>query len=281
LARKKEVSATSGATAVVPLHRAMTDAEYDQERERIRSLYGDKNEEAIAKRDAALALLCQNSRWTQDKIAAKERMSRQWVDHHLRFARFLAFQEIATTGSYLSERAFRVYWNKTGDGDGSRTVGNTDDERARFRKVQVLITDRAASPTFNPVTAAVREHFTDGRWHGLQAIASRIEQDPAIASRIEENPEVVEQSLNHALGRASKKYKINRRRAPGRAGGWQYQVVSLEQQVSTVILEEKLRPLIEQLQAQTSTNMATVSITTFATVARALDRLLDEWCGRS
>jgi hypothetical protein len=57
----------------------MTDAEYDLERERIRSTYGDSTSEAGVRFEQELARLFTKCGWSQEQIAAKENMSQQWV----------------------------------------------------------------------------------------------------------------------------------------------------------------------------------------------------------
>jgi hypothetical protein len=59
----------------VALSVVMSEFEYDQERARLRELYGDNSAEAAAKRDQAMADLFRRSGWTQEKLAAKESKS--------------------------------------------------------------------------------------------------------------------------------------------------------------------------------------------------------------
>ena len=94
----------------------MTPAEYDHERARLRSLYGDDAQQAATKRDQALALLFARSGWTQEELAKKESKTQQWVAYHLRFGRFLNYTTTVvneTTRNELTERRFRDHWENT------------------------------------------------------------------------------------------------------------------------------------------------------------------------
>jgi len=70
----------------------MTEAEYDLCREEIRNIIGN-DEEIVAKRDQALAILLHLSGWTKERLARKESKSRKWIVRYLRFGRFLQFAE--------------------------------------------------------------------------------------------------------------------------------------------------------------------------------------------
>jgi hypothetical protein len=176
--------------------------------------------------------------------------------------------ENTTSGSNLTERRFREYWEET-DGDGTHGNDNVHD---RFRQVLQLI-ERDAEERVNvhstnsPVNNAIREHFTDGRWHSPSSIAARIDHPR----------EVVERALNIAAKRVSNKYKVNKRPDPRRVGLMQYQVLSLEKTISSMELKQKLGPIIERLRAQGRTNEATVSISEIAHLASELQRLLNDW----
>jgi len=150
--------------AVVELaaSRRMSESDYEAAREQLRATYGDSSTEAAAHRDRAMALLFLQSGWTQEELAKKEGMSREWVLVRLRFGRFLNYVTSVTSSNYipkrLTEGRFRSYWSQTGKNDG---------ERARFRAVMQLIgrggrgqqtSFMTAAAGWKPVERAARLH---------------------------------------------------------------------------------------------------------------------------
>lgn len=239
----------------------MSETDYDRERQRIRDLFGDSRNEAGTRWEQALAQLFWRSGWRQEELAIKEGKSQDWVSKRLRFGRFLTFidnkSENKADSFILSEWAFRRYWERT---DGSN-------ERRRFIQVAEMIGTEQRAGTGrnrNALMDLVREHYSNGKWHATDAIAKRLgkEQDE------------VERVLAAATSRGARRYKIERRR---RGRDFQYRIFSMEKTVSTVELTEKLCPLILDLKAEGSKNMATIAITRIAKIAAELQQMIDEW----
>lgn len=242
----------------------MTEQQYEHERAALRATYGDSSTEATAKRDQAMALLFIRSNWTQEELAKKERISKSSADRRLRFGRFLNFPPIGGNAEYLpkklrklTEGTFRnKYWDHT---EGSN-------ERQRFIEVQRLIADdlslrQQAKPSIN---RALIEAFADGKWHSLEAMAKHL--DTSI--------EHVKETL----------YNMNKL---GRSGGYNkckqigksfsYQIFRKERMISSQELTTKLGPIIDDLKAEGKKNMATMSPTAVAQIARTLEKILDTW----
>lgn len=235
----------------------MSETDYDRERQRIRDLFGDSRNEAGTRWEQALAQLFWRSGWSQDELAAKEGKSQTWVNFRLRFGRFLAFSENITDCNILTEGRFRKYWEQT---DGSN-------ERRRFNQVIEMIGTEQRAGTGrnrNALMDLVREHYSNGKWHATDAIAKRLGKEQ----------EEVERVLAAATSRGARRYKIERRR---RGRDFQYRIFSMEKTVSTVELTEKLCPLILDLKAEGSKNMATIAITRIAKIAAELQQMIDEW----
>jgi len=243
---------------IVPIRRRMTEQEFDAELRRIHQTYGNKRTEAANRFEQELALACYHSGWTQEEIAEKVGKSRQWADQRLRFGRFL---ENATSGSNLSERAFRGFWEKTDS--------NTGNERMRFREIERLITqdkqDRAERKDLGPINKAIRENFMDGRWHAV----------PMIAAKLEQPVEEVERSLASMLRQGKDaKFQVTSRR---RGRGYEYRLFSRDKTISSHEVRERLAPLIQRLRVQARTDMATISHGELSAISSELQHLVDEW----
>lgn len=235
----------------------MSERDYDRERQRIRDLFGDSKSDAGTRWEQALAQLFFRSGWTQGELAAKEHKSQSWVQYQLRFGRFLDFLGDTTVVVSVTEGSFRKFWEQT---EGSS-------ERRRFQQVKEMITaqDRAGTGrNRNVLMDEIREHYSNGKWHGTDVIAKRLDKEQ----------DQVERVLAASTSRGSRKYKVERRR---RGRDYQYRIFPLEKTVSSVELAEKLGPLVDQLKAQGRKNMATIAITLIAEIASEMQQMLDEW----
>ena len=116
----------------------------------------------------------------------------------------------------------------------------------------------------NVLMDEIRDHYSNGKWHGTDAIAKRLDRDEG----------EIERTLAAAASRGSRRYKIERRR---RGRDHQYRVFPMEQTVSSVELTEKLGPLIIELKAEGRKNMATIAITAIARIAAEMQQMLEEW----
>src|SRR5262249_24824395 len=174
---------------IVPIRSAMTEAEYDRERSKLRQMYGDKSNEAAAKRNQALAALFYRSCWTQEQLANKEGKSPQHIAQSLRFGRFLSFsttvENTQTLPNNLSERRFRDYW--------SRTSGSN--ERQRFDAVLKLMTNetKLARKPRKTIWPDIVQRFGDGRWHSASEMADAV---GTFVERISDTLETMEYRTN-------------------------------------------------------------------------------------
>jgi hypothetical protein len=234
----------------------MTDADYDRERERLRVLYGNSAAEAAALRDQALALLFHRSGWTQERLAAKEGVTRQSMDYRLRFGRFLEFATTVAKPENLpkgvTERKFRALWEQT-EKDGN--------ERVRFQAVLKMIRENVTLvvPKRKNVREKVIASFGDGKWHELEAIVTKID----VAS------EEIEQAMAsmHECKWEKKKYGTS----------WKYRIFPQDKTVSLIELTEKLAPIVKELKVEGKKSMAAASPACVAILASRLQKLLDEW----
>ena len=241
----------------------MTEAQYDAERAELRRLYGDSDTEAIAKRDQAMALLFHRSGWTQEQLAAKERMSQPWVVYRLRFGRFLNFIATATNSEFplkdLTERGFREYWART---DRSET-----NERKRFTEVLRLIEDGPATRRRrSPIGKPIVQKFADGKWHKPETVARTINHaEDHVATTLEQ------MRMCQTYGAKCERRHVGK--------GFEYRIYKQEKMISSSELVEKLTPIIKDLKAEGRKNMATMSPATVGYLAGMLEKLVDEWAG--
>jgi hypothetical protein len=150
----------------------MTEAEYEAERRRIRDTYGDSKEEAEGSLDQTLARLFARSRWSQERLAAKEGKSQSWIDYRQRFGRFLNITTTVVIPKSLTERRFRDYWKRT------ESIG--PNEHKRFPAIQQLMAEELTlskpHTTHPKIAAAILEHFADTEsWHRLATIVETVE----------------------------------------------------------------------------------------------------------
>ena len=168
--------------------------------------------------------------------------------------------EIPTWLPHLSEGRYRKYWEMTKD---------APDEEARFREAMRLLDqseDRRTKHT-NEIGVAIRAKFMDGKWHSPATIAKAIGHPEA---------EIID-TLDRAVSRKSGNITYLAERAHRRRGVYEYRMFSKEKTISTMVLTEKLAPIIKTLRTQGKTNMATVSIAAIAFAGSELQALLDEW----
>lgn len=245
--------------AVIPFKKnRMSERDYETHRQHIREIYGDSKNEAGIRWEQALATLMWQSGWSQEELAAKEGKAQSWVNYRVRFGRFLTlYSGKISSGDNLTERRFRQYWDST-----------TGNDNRRFSQIAEMIQaddgQRVRVTNRNALMDQIREHYSNGKWHATETIASRLKR---------ENDEV-ERTLAAATSRGARRYKIERRR---RGPGYQYRIFSMEKQVSSAELAEKLGPIIVQLKAQGSKNMATIAISLIASIASELQQYLDDW----
>ena len=253
---------------VVPFGR-MSAADYERERTALRETYGDSSTEAAAKRDQALAKLFYRSGWTQEDLAKRESKSQKWIDFHMRFGRFLNFSTTVlnpenqpfTPPVNLTERRFRLYWERTDKSEGN--------ERARFLAVARLMQEETrlllVQPRRHKIGPMLVEQFGDGEWHSLAAMIEAVE---APEEHVVETLRTM-QALRGTYGARCERKKVGT--------SYSYRIFRQTRTISSAELKTKLTPLIKELKAEGKKNMATMSPATVAHLAGWLQKLLDEW----
>lgn len=248
--------------SIVPLHSSrMSEAEYDAERAKLRAAYGDTAGEANGRREQELAALFYRSGWTQEELAEKEGMSRQWVLQRVLFGRFLDFATVVanveTTPKNLTERKFRSYWERT---------DKSFNERGRFVEVLKLIKEDVAVRADNrpKIGQIIVDQFADGKWH----------KEKTIAQAADSTEEHVFSTLHNMKKLGS--YNCS---AEWKTVGThrEYRLFKQGKMLNSIELIAKLTPIIEGLEVQGRKHVATFSVLTVATLARELRNLLDEW----
>lgn len=253
---------------VVPLETSpnrLTRGAYERERAEIRTAYGNSSGEAGAKRDQALAKLFYRSGWTQEELAEVEGKPRRYLARKLKFGQFLEFIENGPMGPNsdiavfkLTERKFRGYWERTEKGNGN--------ERKRFQVVIDLMADSAvhAKPR-GYVKSQIMDKFADGKWHLVGTIARKLDADEGL----------VEDSLKRLCEPSSQTAARAEKRKVGTH--LEYRVFRKQQVVGQTEAETKLRPIIDQLQAQASQTAGTMSNAAISHAAHELRLWLDKW----
>jgi len=234
------------------LHSVMTEAEYEAARAEVRATYGDSAAEAGARFEQELAKLFYRSGWTQEKLAEKEGKTQSYLGKMLRFGRFLNFSPAGLIPeTALTEWRFRKFWDKT-----------EGDERDRFKTVARLLAEDVPGRHKN-VAPKIIDHFDDGKWHKVDAIAEKL--DMPLAD--------VEQAVSLMISKP-KNYKA---KCEQRHRGKEVRIFPADRMVSSTELIEKLAPIVKGLEEQGRKNMVTMSVTVVAVLAGQLRKLLDEW----
>src|SRR5215467_1578992 len=204
--------------AVIPLAaRRMSEEDYDRERERIRDVYGNSKAEAATRWEQELAKLLWRSSWTQEELAAKEGKSISWISRQVLFGRFLDVSVNLTDWQILSEGKFRNYWKNS---EGAS-------ERHRFRHIAEMIeavTQKVAVPNASALMVAIRERYSDSKWHPAESIARHIGKPLEHVSQL-----LTEKSKSHF-----KTYKVEAR---GKGVSEQYRIVPTEKRIGSFELE--------------------------------------------
>lgn len=244
----------------VPLRPVMSEIDYDMERARLHELYGDSQKTAGAKRDQALAVLFARSGWTQEKLAAKEGKSHDWMSLRLRFGRFLNFSTTVENSELpvnLTEWRFRKHWGQT--------ASHAKDE-VRFREVLKRIrAEPITAPRRPAIGDAIKEQFADGQWHAVDDISAAVGAD---ADHVTDTLKNISQHQTYGC-------KAERKRGPG--GGQQWRLFKLDRVVSSGELLNKLTPIIKDLEDEGRSSAAAASPARVAILAHKLRKLLDGW----
>ncbi len=252
----------TSAVAQIADARAISDEEYARRRQEIEETCPTRRDDVHARRDQALADLFYRSGWTQDRLAAKEGKSQQWVSFRLRFGAFLHF---TTTGSNptkppvnLTERAFRKLWEQT---------DKQADERARFRVVAEMLAGKTRigephTPKTDVATKLLA--FADGKsWHTARQLAKDVEADEQEVLTVLDGMRTRGTYRTHCERREFKsthQYRMTR-------ASWKK--VDMEK------LRADVEPILEKLEAEGRKNMATMSPGTVAYLTHQLRKLLE------
>jgi hypothetical protein len=278
------VLAANIAANVSPIHKRMTQEDYDSERARLHGLYGDSRKEAGARYEQALARLFNLSGWTLNELAVREGKGKRCINQLLVFGRFILFLTLGTTvpkpenGTFnldssvplgLTERRFRGFWQQTEEHASGSSGGN---EHIRFRRVMRLMEEEAAAPKVKThqgrdIGKAIAAHFSDGKWHDIQVIAKKL-QTP-----IEDIRPVLETIRQHRTFNCSAEKKEVART-------WHWRIFPLERQISTVEIAEKLAEPLKELAEQGRANTATMSPATVAFYTAMIRQQVSDWIGR-
>jgi hypothetical protein len=157
----------------------------------------------------------------------------------------------------LSERKFRHYWKNS---EGA-------DERRRFRHIAEMIeaeTQKVVVPNATALMIAIRERYSDGKWHPAETIARHVKKPLEHVSQL-----LAEKTKSHF-----KTYKVEAR---GTGANEQYRIIPTEKRIGSFELEQKLAPLIDELKAEGRKNPATIAITRIAKIAAEMQQLVTEW----
>jgi hypothetical protein len=245
-------------------HNAMTEADYDAERARIRETYGDSEEEAGARWQQELARLFYRSGWTQQRLAGKEGKDQSWISLQVKFGQFLDFMTTVIKlkiGLAVTERAFRECWKKT--------EGN---DRERFQQAAKLLGERTEVLVRRKqrprIDQKILDDYADGKWHRPEEIAE------AIGTDVDHVIDAVE-NLGHRNRAKVVKHPIGKTGDYG--PGHTYRIFPKEEGVSFVELKEKLGPIIKALKDLGKRPSGTISNTGVLDQAGKLQRLLHEW----
>jgi hypothetical protein len=127
----------------------------------------------------------------------------------------------------------------------------------------------------NPVAAAIRERYMDGRWHHAAEIAARLGY----------SVEDVEHALRRMCQRGTNPYEIeNEKRGIVLANGrrsvvMHYRLYSREYTISVAEAVERFAPIAKRLR-QGSRSIAQVALGTMQSTASEIEQILDEWQGK-
>jgi transcriptional regulator with XRE-family HTH domain len=241
---------------------AMSIAQYQAERQKLRDTYGDSRDAAGDRWEQELAKLFARSGWTQEQLAEQEGKTQAYISYLLCFGGFLLFLEhynhLVINSTDLTERRFRSYWRLTAKGDS----------KARFREVIRLMEEPTSETTTTGKPKSIGERlmdqFADGQWRSIEDIQA------AVAEPMKK----VKTTLEGMIQRGSFNSECSRKPV----GKTQhYRIIHQTRRVSIDELRTKLSPIVRGLIAEGKKNMATMSPGTVAHLANQLKTLLDEW----
>jgi len=250
---------------IVQLRNRMSEQDYDAERAQLKATYGESNVEAAAKRDQALARLFDRSGWTQQELAEKEGKTQPWIARCLLFGRFLNFMpmgiKVESLPANLSERKFRALWEKT-DPTAAK-------DEFRFRAVlKALQSEATMAPRRPPIGTEIVEKFADGKWHSVQAIVNKVEQEFEHVRNTLEG-----MTKNQTYGVKTEKRTPGLKTLPTS----QFRIFKPDKMISSSELIEKLTPILKGLEEQGRASAAAAAPQVVRDLAYRLRKLLEEW----
>lgn len=203
-----------------------------------------------------LADLFATSNWTQEELAEKEGVKRNYISYRLCFGRFL---QIVTTGDNfqipvnLTERQFRKCWSETSD--------DKNNDELRFDKVAEMIKEKSTKDKNGNYVIkkqkldlpagwqdAIIDKFADGKWHSKETIAKSLDIDP--------------EQIAKAIGsmKRSKKWQMHQYEERPYRKTRQYRIVKGSGvQVDYRTLCEELEPILKQLEKHGKSNLANMA----------------------
>ncbi len=270
------------------LSNTMTEEEYDCEREQLRETYGRgfgkaASVEARAKSDMAL---CQffsrvegrpdgkGGKWTQGRLAEKEKWSGTHIHRRLIFGRFVGYilSEGKIIPKNLTEARFRSYWSQTETGV-RKGIANRQDQfpagfgkEKRFDDVLLLIEeDTVARNQDRPkIGKEITEQFADGKWHDIATIAAEV---CSSEDHVKGTLELMRQKRTYKHKAEHKEF----------GGTIKWRLFKEQELVGTDEIEKKLAEAIKALKAEGKKNMATMSPPSVLYWVGMIEKQIDEW----
>jgi len=237
---------------------------HEHQRKIIYEIYGESSQEAIAKRDQALAKLYYDSGCTYHELAKIEKKSIGWINQWLRFGRFLnsptVMETSAPTTSKLTENKFHLCWKRTDETES--------DEYTQFKQViQLIKQGEILGRSPRGLQSRIIDKFADAKYHPLSVIVAGI-GEPKYEPQISHILDLLVKNNNP-------KIKCERKKV-GKT--WSYRIFLSEKTVGTVELTEKLTPITKEMQIMCRRAPGTISNTSLGHLATQIENFLEKWC---
>jgi hypothetical protein len=268
----------------------MSEITFDARLQVIEEQHTARQEHIDGRRDQALARLFLEADWSQEKLAAHlakrrgKEVSRSWVEHHLRYGRFLSFfdtgrikDEFAVPPN-LTEWAFRKFWEATSPGGDYRghkanTEAAQKDERRRFAEIIDELKVAGLSRKKKPVQSAIVKKVAGrAEWLTAAQIAERVSPDfdsPVL------DIDVV-RSLRGFTTKPDTPYRVEK---AGEGDTAKYRVVKVKGQIvsrkQVAAWSHDLIPMIDELITEARKDRVEISLSTLCALASKIKKVLE------